>query len=228
MGESATATVIIRLMKDAFTDKGVPVKLITDGGPQFSSREFKQFCGGWGITQVQSSPHYPQVNGAAEAAVKSVKNLIIKSTNRGNVSVDSFREAIIEYQNTPREHGLSPAQMIYGRPMRSHVVTHYLRSSQSGRSGSKRRRRRRHFYGKRLRRTMTNARTLSESLALAGSSVCSTLSQSAGARSLKLSAKITVGGATSSNLKGEECFGEIVDSCVYFLVHDPHGTCIET
>ena len=78
MGESATATVIIRLMKDAFTDKGVPVKLITDGGPQFSSREFKQFCGGWGITHVQSSPHYPQANGAAEAAVKSVKNLIIK------------------------------------------------------------------------------------------------------------------------------------------------------
>ena len=124
-GRSATATVIIRLMKDAFTDKGVPVKLITDGGPQFSSREFKQFCGGWGITHVQSSPHYPQANGAAEAAVKSVKNLIIKSTNRGNVSVDSFREAIIEYRNTPREHGLSPSQMIYGRPMRSHVVTHY-------------------------------------------------------------------------------------------------------
>ena len=112
-------------MKDALTDKGVPVKLITDGGPQFSSREFKQFCGGWGITQVQSSPRYLQGNGAAEAAVKSVKNLIIKSTNRGNVSVDSFREAIIEYRNTPREHGLSPAQMIYGRPMRSHVVTHY-------------------------------------------------------------------------------------------------------
>ena len=60
------------------------------------------------------------------------------------------------------------------------------------------------------------------------SSVCSTLSQSAGARSLKLSAKINVGGATSSNLKGEECFGEIVDSWVYLLVHDPHGTCIGT
>ena len=41
---SATATVVIRLMKDTVTDKGVPVKLITDGGPQFSSRKFKQFC----------------------------------------------------------------------------------------------------------------------------------------------------------------------------------------
>ena len=65
-------------MKDAFTDKDVPVKLITDGGPQFSLREFKQFCGGWGITHLQSSPHYPKANRAAEAAGKSVKNLIIK------------------------------------------------------------------------------------------------------------------------------------------------------
>ena len=87
-------------------------------------------------------------------------------------------------------------------------------SSQSGRSRSKRRTRRRHFYGKRLRRTMTNARILSESWTLAGSSVCSTLSPSAGARSPKLLVKINVGGATSSNLKGGECFGKIVDSCV--------------
>ena len=103
----------------------MPVKLITDVGSQFSSREFKQFCSAWGIIHVQSSPYYPQANGAAEAAVKSVKNLIVQSTKRGNVSVDSFREANIEYRNTPREQGLIPAQMTYGRPMRSHVVTHY-------------------------------------------------------------------------------------------------------
>ena len=54
-GRSGTATVIIRLMKDAFTDKGVPVKLITDGGPQFSSREFKQFCGGWGLRTCRAA-----------------------------------------------------------------------------------------------------------------------------------------------------------------------------
>ena len=198
-GRSATVMVVIRLMKDAFIDKGVPVKLITDGGPQFSSREFKQFCGGWGITHVQSSPHYLQANGAAEAAVKSVKNLIIKSTNRGNVSVDSFREAIIEHRNTPREHRLSPVQMINGRPMRSHVVMHYrtFKPEWQKQINLKRRTRRRHFYSKRLRRTMTNARILSESWTLAGSSVCSPLSPSAGARSPKLLAKINVGGATT-------------------------------
>ena len=169
--------------------------------------------------------------------------------------------------------------MINGRPICIPTWSRIIvRSSQSGRSRSKRRTKRQHFYGKRLRRTMTNARILSESWTLAGSSVCSPLSPSAGARSLKLSAKINVGGATTlakklrqartsnyrrvhareitrlcslargcpnffgqgstlSNLKGEEWFGEIVDSCVYFLVHDhvlklnivlSYSSCVQT
>ena len=40
-GRSSSTAVVVRLMKDAFTDKGVPTKFVTDGGPQFSSREFK-------------------------------------------------------------------------------------------------------------------------------------------------------------------------------------------
>ena len=42
-GRSSTMAVVVRLMKDAFTDKGVPTKLVTDGGLQFSSREFSNF-----------------------------------------------------------------------------------------------------------------------------------------------------------------------------------------
>ena len=37
-----------------FTDKGVPVKLI-DGGPQFSSWVFKQFCCGWGLPTCRAA-----------------------------------------------------------------------------------------------------------------------------------------------------------------------------
>ena len=102
--------VVVRLMKEAFTDKGVPTNLVTDGGPQFSSWEFKQFCDSWGINHEQSSPHYPQANGAAEASVKSMKHIIEKSFKGGNIGIDAFREAIIEFCNTPRQHGLSPAQ----------------------------------------------------------------------------------------------------------------------
>ena len=112
-------------MKDAFTDKGVPTKLVTDGGPQFSSREFKQFCDSWGINYEQSSPHYPQANGAAEASVKSMKHIIEKSCKGGNIGINAFREATFEFRNTPRQHGSGEAQLVFGRPMRSHAMTHY-------------------------------------------------------------------------------------------------------
>ena len=57
--------------------------------------------------------------------MKSMKHIIEKSCKGGNIGIDAFREAIIEFRNTPRQHGLSPAQLVFGRPMRSHAVTHY-------------------------------------------------------------------------------------------------------
>ena len=105
-------------------EKGSPVKFHSDGGPQFASGEFSQFWEDRGLTHVRSSPHHHQANGAAEAAVKAMKHLIAKSTSRGNLDTDEFCKAMIEFRNTPRGNGLSPAQMVYGRPMRSHVVNH--------------------------------------------------------------------------------------------------------
>ncbi len=108
-GRDFTASAVIRLMKDCFTDKGVPVRLTTDGGPQFSSREFRQLCDEWGIEHDRSGPYHHQANGAAEAAVKAVKALLAKSTTNGDISHDAFRRGFIEFRNTPLAHGLSPA-----------------------------------------------------------------------------------------------------------------------
>lgn len=123
-GHMASSEDVIRLMKDWFSDKGMPVKLTTDGRPQFSSRQFKDFTDDWGITDDVSSPYDPQANGCAEAAVKAVKALVLRSTRNGNINVDSYHEALIKFQNMPREHGLSPAQFVYGQLMRSQVPTH--------------------------------------------------------------------------------------------------------
>ena len=53
-----------------------------------------------------------------------MKYLIAKSISRGNFDTDEFHKAMIEFWKTPRANGLSPAQIVYGRPMRLHVVTH--------------------------------------------------------------------------------------------------------
>ena len=80
---------------------GIPEKLSSDGGPKFSSRAFREFCEDWGIEHVLSSPHYPQANKAAEAAVKTVKALLAKTTNKGATNSDDFRAGLMELRKTP-------------------------------------------------------------------------------------------------------------------------------
>ena len=70
-----------------------------------------------------SSPHYPQANGAAEAAVKTVKALVSKCAKVGDLNCDTFR-ALMELRNTSQANALSPAQVAFNRPSRSKVVAH--------------------------------------------------------------------------------------------------------
>ena len=84
---------------------------MTDNGPQFSSDEFHKFSSGWGFEHVTSSPHYPQSNGKAENAVKTVKRLFSKCAKSGQ---SEFR-ALLDWRNTPTEGMNSrPAQRFLG------------------------------------------------------------------------------------------------------------------
>ena len=64
--------------------------------------------------------YYPQSNGRAEAAVKSIKRLINGNTgNRGSINTDQIAQALLQHCNTPlRDINLSPAQLALGRELR--------------------------------------------------------------------------------------------------------------
>ena len=62
LGSGATSTAVINRLKDWMTDKGIAVNLTSDGGPQFTSALFREFCEQWGINHVRSSPHHHQGN----------------------------------------------------------------------------------------------------------------------------------------------------------------------
>lgn len=123
-GTDTTSATTIRFFREAFRDLGVPIRLRTDGGPQFTSQDFTAFLKRWGVRHDVSSPHYPQSNGHAEANVKKTKRLIQKTAPNGNVDTEEFASGLLELRNTPSAAGESPAQVLFGSPLRSLVPAH--------------------------------------------------------------------------------------------------------
>lgn len=123
-GKDTTAAATIKQFNRYFSEKGAPVRLRTDGGPQFTSKEFQDFLQRWNVRHVITSPHHPQSNGHAEAAVKSVKHLIMKVAPTGDIHEEHFHRGLLEVRNTPDHTGRSPAQILYGHPLRTCVPAH--------------------------------------------------------------------------------------------------------
>ncbi|XP_061887621.1 uncharacterized protein K02A2.6-like isoform X2 [Entelurus aequoreus] len=114
--QSTTSKAVVSYLKTVFARHGVPCELFSDNGPQFSSCEFAAFAKEWGFQHSTSSPTYPKSNGLAECSVKTVKNLLKKSQDK-----DDFQKSLLIYRSAPLQNGLSPAQMLMGRRIRSNL-----------------------------------------------------------------------------------------------------------
>ena len=80
---STTTQAVVRELKTMFARFGIPEILVTDNWPQFSSNEFQVFAKSWSFNHVTTSPRYPQSNGKAEKAVRTVKRLFEKCNETG-------------------------------------------------------------------------------------------------------------------------------------------------
>ena len=58
--------------KNIVTHFRIPHSLISDNGLQFDSKSFRRYCCELGITNMYSTPTYPQRNGQAEAINKVI------------------------------------------------------------------------------------------------------------------------------------------------------------
>jgi putative transposase len=58
--------------------KHYTARIISDNGPQFIARDFKEFIRISGMTHVRTSPYYPQSNGKIERWHKSLKSECIR------------------------------------------------------------------------------------------------------------------------------------------------------
>ena len=70
-------------MKAVFAELGIPNVIVSDGGPQFTSADFKYFTKQWQIEHRVSSPRNPQSNGMAERCIQTMNASHIKTMEEG-------------------------------------------------------------------------------------------------------------------------------------------------
>jgi len=125
MGKGITVTHMIAGLTELFSRTAIPDQLWSDRGPQFTAKAFQEFAREWGFQHLMSSPHYPQSNGRAEAAVKSMKKLIRAAWNGRFLDTNKLCRSLLQYRNTPsRKDGRSPAQKLYGHPIQDTLPAH--------------------------------------------------------------------------------------------------------
>lgn len=116
MKEGEVETVIQRA-REKFP--GENPRIISDNGPQFMARDFKEFIRLTGMTHVRTSPYYPQSNGKLERWHQSLKVECIRPACPADVDEARCRIAtFVDHYNHVRLHSalgyITPADQLNG------------------------------------------------------------------------------------------------------------------
>jgi putative transposase len=95
-------------------------RIISDNGPQFIAKDFKEFIRICGMTHVRTSPYYPQSNGKIERWHKTLKQECIRPGTP--LSLEDARRLVagyVDYYNNVRLHSalgyVTPKDKLEGR-----------------------------------------------------------------------------------------------------------------
>lgn len=116
---SKTASSVCSTLRNIFTTHGIPMEIVSDNGPPFTSEEVINFAKKYDIQLTTSSPYYPRSNGMVERAVQTVKGLMTKSIRDAE---DPFL-AVLTYNTTPKQDFPAPCELLMGRKLRTTVPT---------------------------------------------------------------------------------------------------------
>jgi transposase InsO family protein len=102
-------------------------RIISDNGPQFIARDFKEFIRISGMTHVRTSPYYPQSNGKLERWHKSLKSECIRPLTP--LTLEDARRLVqsyVDHYNGVRLHSaigyVTPKDMLAGRQAEIHAT----------------------------------------------------------------------------------------------------------
>ena len=91
----------------------VPVRILTDNGPEFTSQEFRTVLERFNIVHVKTTPYKPSSNGAVERVNRTIGEFLRVLTNEVHKWDEFLPNVLLTYNHTVHsETGSTPAEMI--------------------------------------------------------------------------------------------------------------------
>lgn len=111
-------TTIVQRARERFPNERP--RIISDNGPQFIAKEFKQYVRLCGMTHVRTSPYYPQSNGKLERYHRTIKEECLRpGTPLCLEDAQRIVGKYVDYYNQVRLHGalkyVTPEDKLLGR-----------------------------------------------------------------------------------------------------------------
>jgi putative transposase len=121
----ADVEILLQRAKEKFPE--ARPRIITDNGPQFIAKDFKEFVRISGMTHVRTSPYYPQSNGKMERWNKSIKSECIRpGVPLSQDDAEHLIEQYVQVYNEQRLHSaigyVTPQAMLEGRRAEIHAA----------------------------------------------------------------------------------------------------------
>lgn len=116
--KEADAELVLQRAREKFPQ--ARPQIISDNGPQFVAKDFKEFLRLWQTTHVLTSPHYPQSNGKLERYHRTLKEQAIRP--KTPLTLEDARRVVgefVEHYNAVRLHSalgyVTPKDRLEGR-----------------------------------------------------------------------------------------------------------------
>ena len=111
---------IVNALVEFISRNGIPSKILTDQGTQFTSGIMAQTCQALGITHIKTVPYRPQGNGIIERFHGTLKPLLAKAASQGIDWPTFLPLALSAIRAIPcRSTGYSPAEIVFGKNTRN-------------------------------------------------------------------------------------------------------------
>ena len=120
--KSTTANATVSAVRDVFARFGLPVNVVTDNGPQFTSAEFTEFLKRNGVKHIRVAPYHQASNGAAESMVQTFKRSLTASSGTRLPLQQRLGDFLLKYRTTPHSTtSCTPASLFLGRVCRTRL-----------------------------------------------------------------------------------------------------------